>query len=230
MALSATTRRVLKLGALVVLLAGAWFVWRSAAVQHLVAREQFGALRDRFGDPWWSPVVFVVAYAALASLDFSGLVLTLAGGVVFGFERGVVLNTIGANLGANAAYALARMLGKDAVAALLGARFAGLRRFAESGGFLWLLRLRLIPVVPFNLLNLAAGLAGMPWRTFAAATALGIVPGTVIYTLFADAIVTGSGEASRGAFTRLLVAGGLLLLLTFVPAVARRLGWLPVER
>jgi uncharacterized membrane protein YdjX (TVP38/TMEM64 family) len=85
-------------------------------------------------------------------------------------------------------------------------------------------------VVPFNLLNLAAGLAGMPWRTFTAATALGIVPGTVIYTFFADAIVTGTAGASRAAFTRLLVAGGLLLLLTFAPAAARRLGWSPVER
>jgi uncharacterized membrane protein YdjX (TVP38/TMEM64 family) len=221
---------VLKLGALVVLLVGAWLAWRSPAVQHFVGRDQLATLRDRLGAPWWSPVAFVVAYAALAGLGFSGLVLTLAGGVVFGFERGVVLNTIGANLGANAAYALARILGKDAVAALLGARFARIQHFAQTGGFLWLLRLRLIPVVPFNLLNLAAGLAGMPWRTFVAATALGILPGTVIDTFFADAIVTGSGEASHAAFTRLLVAGGLLLLLTFAPTIARRLAWVPTPR
>lgn len=228
--MSPAARRVLRLGVLVGLLLGAWFLWRSPAVQHLVAQEQLATLRDRLGAPWWSPVVFVVAYAVLAALDFSGLVLTLAGGVVFGFERGVVLNTIGANLGANAAYLLARMLGKDAVAALLGARFSRLQSYAEAGGFVWLFRLRLIPVFPFNLLNLAAGLAGMPWRTFAAATALGIVPGTLIYTYFADAIVTGSGQAPRVAFTRLLIAGGLLLLLTFAPAVARRLGWIPVAR
>jgi uncharacterized membrane protein YdjX (TVP38/TMEM64 family) len=228
--MSPTTRRGLKLGVLVGLVVGTWFVWRAPAVQHLVAKEHLVTLRDRLGATWWSPVAFVVAYAALAALDFSGLVLTLAGGVVFGFERGVVLNTIGANLGANAAYALARMLGKDAVAALLGARFSRMQRFAEAGGFLWLLRLRLIPIVPFNLLTLAAGVAGMPWRPFAAATALGIVPGTVVYTLFADAIVTGSGEPSRAALTRLLVASGLLLLLTFAPALARRLGRSPVER
>jgi uncharacterized membrane protein YdjX (TVP38/TMEM64 family) len=228
--MSPTTRGALKLGVLVGLLVATWFVWKSPAVQHLVAQEQLVTLRDRLGATWWSPVAFVVAYAALAALDFSGFVLTLAGGVVFGFERGVVLNTIGANLGANAAYALARVLGKDAVAALLGARFSRMQRFAETGGFLWLLRLRLIPIVPFNLLTLAAGVAGMPWRPFAAATALGIVPGTVVYTLFADAMVTGSGEASRAALTRLLIAGGLLLLLTFAPALARRLGWIPVER
>lgn len=228
--MSPTTRRALKLGVLVGLLVGTWLVWRSPAVQDLAAQNQLATVRDRFGAPWWSPVAFVVVYAALTALNFSGLVLTLAGGVVFGFEGGVVLNTIGANLGANAAYALARTLGRDGVAALGGARFSSMQRFAEAGGFLWLLRLRLIPIVPFNLLTLAAGVAGMPWRPFAAATALGIVPGTVVYTLFADAIVTGSGEASRAAFTRLLIAGGLLVLLTFAPALARRLGWIPVER
>jgi uncharacterized membrane protein YdjX (TVP38/TMEM64 family) len=228
--MNTTTRRALKLGAFAGLLVVAWFLWRSPAVRRLVAPEHLAALRDRLGAPWWSPVAFVVTYAVLAALDFSGLVLTLVGGVVFGFEPGVVLNTIGANLGASGAYALARMLGKDAVAALLGARFSRIERLAEAGGFLWLLRLRLIPVVPFNLLNLAPGLAGMPWRTFAVATALGIAPGTVIYTFFADAIVTGTAGASRAAFTRLLVASGLLLLLTFLPAVARRLGWSPAER
>ncbi len=228
--MNTTTRRALKLWALVGLLVGAWFLWRSPLVQHVVSQEQLVTLRDRLGAPWWSPLAFVVVYAVLTALDFSGLVLTLAGGVVFGFERGFLLNTIGANLGANAAYGLARMLGKDAVAALLGARFSRIQRVAETGGFLWLIRLRLIPVVPFNLLNLAAGLAGMPWRTFAAATALGIVPGTVVYTFFADALATGTAGASRAAFTRLLVAGGLLVLLTFAPAAARRLGWSPAER
>ncbi len=229
MALSLTTRRVLKLGALLGLLVGTWVLWRSPAVQHLAAWDQLPTLRDGLGAAWWSPAAFVILYAVLTALNFPGLVLTLAGGVVFGIERGIVLNLIGANLGANAAYGLARMLGRDVVATLLGARFSRMQRLAEVGGFRWLLRLRLVPVVPFNLLNLAAGLAGMPWRTFAAATALGIVPGTVIYTLFADAIVTGSGEASRAAFTRLLVAGVLLLLLTFTPVGARRLGWTSVE-
>lgn len=212
------------------LLTGAWLAWRAPGVQELLARDNLAGLRDRLGAPWWSPVAFVVAYAALAALDFSGLALTLTGGLIFGFTGGVVLNTLGANLGANAAYALARGLGQDSVAALLGARFSRVQRFAAARGFLWLLRLRLIPVVPFNLLNLAGGLSGMPWRTFAAATALGILPGTVIYTLLANTIVSGAGEASRTAFVRLLLAGGMLLLLTFAPTIARRFGALGAER
>jgi uncharacterized membrane protein YdjX (TVP38/TMEM64 family) len=230
MAVSRATGHALRLGALAALLMGGWLLWRMPAVQHMVAWQQVSALRGHLAEAWWGPPAFVLAYSALTALDFSGLVLTVAGGVVFGFERGLVLNTIGANLGASAAYWLARVLGRDAVAALLGARLSRVQRIAGAGGFLWLLRLRLIPVVPFDLLNLAAGLAGTPWRTFAAATALGILPGTVIYTWFAAAIAAGSREASRGALTQLLIAGLVLLLLTFAPAVARRLGWSSVVR
>src|SRR5260370_15599773 len=139
MAMSPTTGRVLKLGALAVLLVGTWLLWRWSAVQRLATQTPLATVRDRLGAPRWSPLAFVVVYAALTVLNFSGLALPLGGGVVFGFERGVVLNTIGANLGANAAYMLARILGRDAVPGLLGARFSRMQRFAGVGCFRWLL-------------------------------------------------------------------------------------------
>jgi uncharacterized membrane protein YdjX (TVP38/TMEM64 family) len=160
--MSRTARHAVRLGALVGLLVGGWLLSRLPAIRNLTDLEHLVALRDQVRAAWWSPAAFVVAYATLAAIDFSGLVLTIGGGVVFGFELGVMLNTIGANLGASAAYGLARALGRDAVAALLGDRFARLRRVGKTGGFLWLLRLRLIPVMPFNLLNLGAGLTFAP--------------------------------------------------------------------
>ncbi len=110
---------------------------------------------------------------------------------------------------------------------LLGHRLGSLDQLTEQSGFAWLLRLRLIPVVPFNLLNFASGLTALRWRSFAVATAVGILPGTLVYTFFADAILEGSREATRGAFVRVAIAGGLLVLLSFAPALARRLGALP---
>lgn len=95
--------------------------------------------------------------------------------------------------------------------------------------FIWLLRLRLMPIVSFNLLNISAGLAALPWRTFAAATALGILPATIVYTLLAEAIVAGALDAHRNALTKLLIAGGLLPALTFAPAVANRLRRCPAQ-
>lgn len=217
--MTARARSAAKLVVLLVVVGlGGWWAARSFSTpQDLVAK--LSALRESA----WAPALFVVAYAALSTLDFSGLVLTLAGGVVFGFGWGAVLNTLGANLGATGAYWLARALGRDALRAFLGDRLGVVDRLADARGFLWLLRLRLIPVIPFNLLNLAAGLTAMPWRTFAAATVLGILPGTIVYTWFADALAAGVREASRDALLRAAAAGGLLLLLTFVPGIVRRL-------
>lgn len=207
---------LLKLGALLALLALAWLVLR-----HVPAREFLTGLRGS----WWGPLVFIALYAVLSALNFPGLALTLAGGALFGFSFGALLNTIGANLGATGAFWLARTLGRDGVRALAGDRLAGLDRLTEEKGHVWLLRLRLIPVVPFNVLNIAAGLAAMPWRRYVVATAIGILPGTLVYTYFADAIVAGVSGSSRTALVRVLVAGGLLVALSFLPGVARRLGW-----
>ena len=210
------TRGALKLVALLALLALAWFAFR-----HVPARELLTALRGT----WWGPLAFVALYGVLSAFNFSGLVLTLAGGALFGFWWGALFNTLGANLGATGAFWLARALGREGLRALVGDRFSGIDRLAEARGPMWLLRLRLIPVVPFNLLNLAAGVSAMPWRAFAAATAIGILPGTLVYTYFADAIVAGVSGGSRTALVRVLVAGGVLVALSFLPGVARRLRW-----
>ncbi len=224
-AVTPRARELLKLLALLAVLALAWLVFRHVPIRELLTGDGLGRLGATLRDAWWGSVAFVVLYAVLAALDFSGLVLTLAGGALFGFWWGALLNTIGANLGASAAFWLARALGREGLRVFVGDRLSGLDRLAEAQGPIWLLRLRLIPVVPFNLLNLASGLTAMPWRGYVAATAIGILPGTLVYTYFADAIVAGVAGGSRIAFVRVLVAGALLVGLSFLPTLARRLGW-----
>jgi len=213
-------RGVLGLLVLAMMLAAGW---------HYFTAERATALIATLRGAWWAPVGFVAVYALATALNFSGLVLTLLGGAVFGFWWGSLLNTLGANLGANAAFWVARRLGREGLRGLLGDRLGSLDRLTAQSGFAWLLRLRLIPVVPFNLLNFASGLTALPWRSYAAATALGILPGTLVYTFFADAILRGSRDATRGAFVRVAIAGSLLVFLSFTPALARRAGWLSVR-
>jgi uncharacterized membrane protein YdjX (TVP38/TMEM64 family) len=223
-ALSRRARGALKLLALVVLVSGGIVGLRAAGLGGLFTVEGVGRLVEVLRQSPWAPLVFVALYVVATALDFSGAVLTLAGGAVFGFGWGAVLNTIGANVGASAAFWVARRLGREGVRQLLGARLARLDRVSAEQGFAWLLRLRLIPVVPFNLLNVAAGLTAMPWRTFAAATAIGIVPGTLIYTFFADALLSAgaSHEGAQATITRLTVALVALVILSLVPVIARR--------
>jgi uncharacterized membrane protein YdjX (TVP38/TMEM64 family) len=167
-------------------------------------------------------VLFVLAYVIATVFGVPGTIFTLAGGAIFGIVLGSILNWAGATLGAVGAYTLARRLGSDAVRDLLGRRATTLDTLTSKVGFAPLFRLRLIPVVPFNALNFAAGLVPVPFHAYVLSTALGIVPGTVVYTYFADSLVAGVTGARDRAFVHVAIAGALLIALSFVPALARR--------
>lgn len=211
-----------KLAALVAIVGGA--LWAAQALglfrftdMPTLAHTVRG-LRER---PFVAPL-FVLAYALATTLALPGSVLTLAGGAIFGFGLGTLLNWIGASIGATLAFLMARALGLDAVRRILGHRADRLERLADSHGFLTVLRLRLIPIVPFNLLNFAAGLAGVPTRDYVLGTVIGLLPACAVYTYFADALLSGAAGPRREALVKLLVAGGLLAGASFLPRLFGR--------
>lgn len=197
--------------------------------EHLAPTNALAMLRQ-VRESMWAPVVFVVSYAVATAVALPGSLLTIAGGAVFGFWWGTLLNSLGANIGANAAFGLARVLGRDGIERIAGKRLQGLDEATGQHGFLGLLILRLVPLVPFNVLNVASGLTALRWRHYALATVVGILPGTLVYTFFADALVLGSTSASREARTRLWIAVALFLALALVPVLARRLRSKPQTR
>lgn len=125
---------------------------------------------------------YVVLYAAAVSLSLPGAaVLTTAGGLMFGTLAGAAWAVLGATCGAMALFLIARHALAPALARRAGPLLDRVRPRLERDGFAGLLALRLIPVVPFWLLNLAPALAGMRLAPFALATALGIIPGSLLY-------------------------------------------------
>jgi uncharacterized membrane protein YdjX (TVP38/TMEM64 family) len=213
---------------LATILAGVLLI-RLTPLGDLVTREGIGQGIELLRSSSWAPLLFVPAYAAAVGLGIPGTLLTLAGGAVFGLWWGTAFNWLGAIIGANLAYALARFLGREGMSQLLGEKSKGwpamerLDNAVKNHGFRGMLTLRLVPVAPFNALNFGGGLVGMPWPTYALATGLGILPGTFVYTMFADALLQGSTEASREAFIRVLVSGALLILLSFLPSILTRM-------
>jgi uncharacterized membrane protein YdjX (TVP38/TMEM64 family) len=212
-----------RLAVLVAILAAAGYTAYRLGVFELGDPKRLGDVIRRARDVPALPVLFVLAYVIATVFGIPGTVFTLAGGAIFGIVLGSILNWAGATLGAVGAYALARRLGSDAVRDLLGRRATVLDALTSKAGFATLFRLRLIPVVPFNGLNFAAGLVPVPFRTYVVATALGIIPGTVVYTYFADSLVAGVTGARDRALVHVAIAGALLIALSFVPALARRL-------
>ncbi len=196
--------------------ASSFGLFRLGRAEHLAA-----AIRGARNVPGL-PVLFVLAYAAASTFGLPATAFTLAGGAIFGLVLGTLLNWLGATAGAVGAYALARRLGSDAVQRLLGKHARVLDTMSAHAGFATILRLRLLPLAPFNGINIAAGFARAPFRDYVLATAIGILPGTIVYTYFANSLIAGVSGARHRALLNVAISGGLLILLSFAPAVWRR--------
>jgi uncharacterized membrane protein YdjX (TVP38/TMEM64 family) len=130
--------------------------------------------------------VFVAAYAVMVAFSLPGAaVATLTGGFLFGVFPGVVFNVIAASAGAVAVFLAARAgIGADVAARVAAQGGAGARLMAGLRENAWsvLLAMRLVPVVPFFVANLIPAFTGIRLWPFAVTTAVGIVPGTLVYT------------------------------------------------
>ena len=136
--------------------------------------------------PWESVLLYVVAYTLVVSLSVPGaLVMTLTGGFLFGGVEGAAAAVSGVSLGCIVMFLVARTALGGGLSAWLSARSATLRRLEAEmrhHPFTTILALRLIPAAPICLVNLAAGFVRAPVAPFAAATILGVIPSTVLYT------------------------------------------------
>ena len=160
---------------------------------------------------------YILIYIVSVALSLPGAtILTLTGGAIFGAWVGTVAVNIGATLGATLAFLLARYLFKDAVEARFGARFAKLNEGFAKDGFGYLLFLRLIPLFPFFLINLGAGLTKLPLRTYVLGTMIGILPGGFVFC-YAGANLARINTLSDVASPQVLGAFALLGLFALIP-------------
>ena len=125
---------------------------------------------------------FFALYVGVTGLSLPGAtVLTLAAGALFGWWWGTLLVSFASTLGATLACVIARYLFRERAARFLGSTLATINAgLARDGGF-YLLSLRLVPVIPFFMINLALGLTTLPLRVFYVVSQLGMFPATVIF-------------------------------------------------
>lgn len=166
---------------------------------------------------------FFVVFALTTAVGFPALPFTVAGGAIFGHLAGSLLSWCAAVLGSMLGYALARSVGRESARRWIARRSVG-AALTRSTSFLTLLRLRLVPLVPLSVVNFAAGLARTRFSSYVAATAIGILPATVVFAYFADSLVRGLQGARAHAYWDVGIASALLLLLSLVPVLARRAG------
>jgi len=160
----------------------------------------------------WAPVTFVAVSAALTVAFFPGPLLAGASGLLFGTAAGFPLSLTAAVLGASASFLLARAAGRDAAERVAGPRVRAIRDAVGRRGFLAILYARILPGVPYNLVNYGAGLTTIRLPVFAGATALGAAPRAFAYTALGGSLDDlGSPEAIAAIAVLVVMAvGGLI--------------------
>jgi uncharacterized membrane protein YdjX (TVP38/TMEM64 family) len=126
-----------------------------------------------------APFLYVCLYVCAIALSLPiGFVLTLAGGLLFGWLLGGVCAVVGATIGATIIFLAARSSLGEALGEKAGPWLIKLREGFKDNALSYMLFLRLVPVFPFLLVNLAPAVLGVPLNVYVIGTALGIIPGT----------------------------------------------------
>ena len=216
-----TTRSRLLLGATLVLAIGLFFALDLGRFLTLEAlqgqREALVGYRD--ARPLLVGGVFFVVYVVATALSVPGaVILTLAAGAVFGLWWGTLLVSFASTLGATGAMLVARYLLREPIATRYGERLRAIDAGVARDGAFYLFTLRLVPVVPFFLINLLMGLTAMPARTFAWVSQLGMLAGTLVY------VNAGTQLARLNSPADILSPGliGAFALLGVFPLLARK--------
>ncbi len=226
--------RLVRGGLVLAALAAALVLFRLSGLDRFLSIEALAQNRDwllaevaRLGPA--AAAIFIAVYALAVALSVPGaLVLTVTGGFLFGPVLGSAYAVTGGTLGAVALFLLVRAGFGEAMRGRAGGAVERLRRGFAENALGYLLFLRLLPIFPFWLVNLAAALLAVPLRTFVIATAVGIVPGSVVYASF------GSGlgsllDAGKPIDLGSILTPGIVLplaalaLLALAPALYQRL-------
>ena len=194
---------------LVLLIALAALTWKLST---WLTPQQLQQVLQQTGS--WAPVLYIGLFVLLPAFFFPVAVLALAGGLLFGLWWGSVYTFIGAVLNCALMFLLARYVGRSQVQRLVEQKLSPqwqrrLQMADGKEGFLLLIILRLIPAVPYNLINYTFGLTGISFSSYLLASAIGIIPGTFAFINIGDKTL----EAGSPSFW---IAIGLLVLLLVV--------------
>lgn len=146
-------------------------------------KAQQGAINAFYQEsPLRAAGLFVLLYVVLTAISFPGAtILTLTAGAIFGLGLGLVLSSFASTIGATLSFLSSRYLFRDAVQARFGDRLKALNAGIERDGAFYLFSLRLVPIFPFFMINLAMGLTPIRAWTFFWVSQVGMLLGTAVY-------------------------------------------------
>ena len=131
----------------------------------------------------WAPVLYILIYSIATICILPSTPLNLTGGAIFGAVWGTVWTSIAAILAAVLAFGFSRTIGRSFVAQKLAGKWESIDREMQQGGFFYMFAIRLLPLIPYGIVNFAAGLTSIKFRDYFLGTLLGTVPGILPFVM-----------------------------------------------
>lgn len=168
---------------LLVLLAS---LWHWTPLGEWASPRNLAALVEPAAQSWWSVPLALVTFVGLSVLAFPTSVLILAMGFVFGALWGSLYALVGAMASAAVSYAIGHRLGMNSVSKVAGDRVGQIHTWVAERGVWSVVVVRMVPVAPYGIVNLAVGASRIPLRDFMWGTLIGMTPGIILKGLFGD--------------------------------------------
>lgn len=209
---------VIKLLIGILLFTGIWWVVKCQCVNLKLLTP--AALRDfiqSFGS------LAVLAYIIAYTLNTISILppiaaLSLTAGLAFGAVWGALYLMLGAMIGTSATFMISRHFGRNLIEKMLKGKFKELDEKLAENGFMAILFFRVIPLVPYEVLNYATGLSSIKFRNYFLATLLGLIPGVIISAFFGGSL--GEIKSFKDIFVpKFLISMGLMAGIVVIPAI-----------
>ncbi len=166
----------------------------------------------------WAPILYVLLYTIGTLLILPSTPLNLSGGALFGVGMGTVWTTVAALVAAVVAFAFTRTIGREYTARKFKGKWEAIDAEMKQGGLFYMFAIRLLPIIPYGLVNFAAGLTSIRFRDYFVGTLIGTVPGILPFVMMG----AGLKSLGKGDVFPLMVAFTLIALLVGVGTWYRR--------
>lgn len=210
-----------KIAIVAVVVAGLTALWQLTPLSELMDARRIVAWAREFGGNWWAPIVTMLAYTPACIVMFPRSAITLFAVVAFGPWMGFLYAMLGMEFSAWVTYAAGQQLDRDTVRRMAGRKLNDIIQVLRRRGLIAITALRLVPLAPFSVEGVVAGAVGIKLWHFMLGTAIGLLPGTLVATVFGDQLHAALEESGSMNFW---LIGAVVLIMAVATWWVRR--WL----
>jgi phosphatidylserine/phosphatidylglycerophosphate/cardiolipin synthase-like enzyme/uncharacterized membrane protein YdjX (TVP38/TMEM64 family) len=190
-------------------------LWTHTPVAEWITRDNAIAVAQWFRGNWWAPLLLVASYTPASFVMFPRWIITMTAVIAFGQWHGFFYAYAGILLAGLATFMPGRLVERDTLRRIAGRRMKPVTHFVDRKGLIAVTLIRLVPIAPFPIVNLAMGAMRIKVWHFLAGTFLGMLPGMLAATVLSDQLAAALEDPTRVNFWAIAAAVISLMVVAF---------------